>query len=73
MSKIAAISTTDVHRITSGQVIVDLATAVKELVENSIDAGADKIDVVFKNYGLDSLECIDNGSGIDEESYDSLA
>lgn len=73
MSKIAAISTTDVHRITSGQVIVDLATAVKELVENSIDAGADKIDVVFKNYGLDSLECIDNGSGIDEESYNSLA
>lgn len=30
----------DVHRITSGQVVLDLQTAVKELVENALDAGA---------------------------------
>lgn len=35
-----AIDASSVHRITSGQVIVDLQTAVKELVENSLDAGA---------------------------------
>lgn len=40
---IQPIDKNSVHRITSGQVIVDLATAVKELVENSLDAGATNI------------------------------
>jgi hypothetical protein len=40
---IKAIDQTSIHRITSGQVIIDLQTAVKELVENSIDAGATNI------------------------------
>ena len=35
----------DVHKICSGQVILDLATAVKELVENALDAGATNIEV----------------------------
>lgn len=39
-NQIKAIDTSSVHRITSGQVIVDLQTAVKELVENALDAGA---------------------------------
>lgn len=39
-SQIQAIDKASVHRITSGQVVVDLQTAVKELVENSVDAGA---------------------------------
>ena len=39
-SSIKATDTGSVHRITSGQVIVDLQTAVKELVEISLDAGA---------------------------------
>ena len=34
-----------VHRISSGQVVIDLATAVKELVENALDAGASNIEV----------------------------
>jgi hypothetical protein len=34
-----------IHRICSGQVILDLATAVKELVENALDAGATSIEV----------------------------
>ncbi|CAE6498386.1 unnamed protein product [Rhizoctonia solani] len=40
---IKSIDKESVHRITSGQVVVDLATAVKELVENSLDAGASSI------------------------------
>lgn len=42
-SNIKAIDKASVHRITSGQVVVDLQTAVKELVENSLDAGATNI------------------------------
>ena len=40
---IKAIDALSAHRITSGQVVVDLQTAVKELVENAIDAGATNI------------------------------
>jgi DNA mismatch repair protein PMS2 len=40
---IKSIDKESVHRITSGQVVVDLATAVKELVENSLDASASSI------------------------------
>ena len=42
-STIQAIDKSSVHRITSGQVVIDLQTAVKELVENSLDAGATSI------------------------------
>ncbi|OSC98349.1 DNA mismatch repair protein MutL [Trametes coccinea BRFM310] len=62
-----------IHKITSGQVVVDLQTAVKELVENSLDAGATNIEVRFKQYGLESFEVIDNGSGISPNDYDSIA
>lgn len=43
--EIKAIDKATVHRICSGQVILDLATAVKELVENALDAGATSIEV----------------------------
>ncbi|KAJ3812661.1 histidine kinase-like ATPase [Lentinula aff. lateritia] len=69
---IKAIEGSSVHRLTSGQVVIDLQTAVKELVENSLDAGATNIDVRFKNCGLKSIEVIDNGSGISEKDFDSI-
>ena len=42
-SAIKAIDTSSIHRITSGQVVIDPQTAVKELLENSLDAGATNI------------------------------
>jgi anti-sigma regulatory factor (Ser/Thr protein kinase) len=72
-AKIEQIEQSSVHRICSGQVILDLATAVKELVENALDAGATRVDVRCKNYGADCIEVVDNGSGIDAANYESLA
>ncbi|CAP80790.1 Pc12g11630 [Penicillium rubens Wisconsin 54-1255] len=62
-----------VHQIQSGQVIVDLCSVAKELVENSLDAGATTIEVRFKNNGLDLIEVQDNGSGISPENYENVA
>ncbi|CRK26279.1 hypothetical protein BN1708_014454 [Verticillium longisporum] len=73
MATIKAIEANTVHRIQSGQVIVDLCSVVKELVENSLDANATAIDVRFKNQGLESIEVHDNGSGISHDNYEGLA
>jgi DNA mismatch repair protein PMS2 len=35
---------------------LDLATAVKELIENGVDAGATQIEITVKNYGIDAVE-----------------
>jgi Histidine kinase-, DNA gyrase B-, and HSP90-like ATPase len=53
-----------VHKICSAQVILNLGVAVKELVENSVDASSTIIEIKLKEYGLDSFEVIDNGIGI---------
>jgi DNA mismatch repair protein PMS2 len=44
-NSIRAIDKESVHRICSGQVVLDMATAVKELLENSLDAGSTSIGV----------------------------
>ena len=69
---VKAIDSASVHRITSGQVIVDLQTSVKELLENSLDAGATSVEVRFKEYGVSSIEVVDNGSGIAEADHESI-
>ncbi|KAK8868669.1 DNA mismatch repair protein MutL [Apiospora arundinis] len=73
MATIKPIEARTIHQIQSGQVIVDLCSVVKELVENSVDAGATTIEVRFKNQGLDAIEVQDNGSGISKENYETLA
>ena len=72
MASIKPIESSSVHRIQSGQVIVDLCSVVKELVENSIDAGATSVEIRFKNNGLDAIEVSDNGSGIAKEDFESV-
>ncbi|KAJ0397999.1 hypothetical protein P43SY_004060 [Pythium insidiosum] len=67
------LSRDDVHRICSGQSVVDLATAVKEMVENALDAGATQLDVKLTDYGRARIEVSDNGSGITAQNFDTLA
>ena len=62
-----------VHQIQSGQVIVDLCSVAKELVENSLDAAATSIEIRFKNNGLDVIEVQDNGAGIANSDYETIA
>ncbi|MCJ1268506.1 ATP-binding mismatch repair protein [Lobaria immixta] len=73
MATIKALEGRTVHQIQSGQVIVDLCSVVKELVENSLDAEATSIEVRFKNNGRESIEVLDNGVGISSENYESIA
>lgn len=61
-----------VHQICSGQVVLNLGTAVKELVENSIDAGATNIDIKLKDYGAELVEVADNGGGVEEANFAGL-
>ncbi|KAF3041944.1 hypothetical protein E8E12_008387 [Didymella heteroderae] len=73
MATIKPIEGRSVHQIQSGQVIIDLQSVCKELVENSIDAGATSVEVRFKNNGLDAIEVQDNGGGIAPADYDTIA
>ncbi|KAH4963924.1 hypothetical protein HBI78_121010 [Parastagonospora nodorum] len=73
MASIKPIEGRSVHQIQSGQVIVDLQSVCKELVENSIDAGATTVEVRFKNNGLDAIEVQDNGGGISPDDYETIA
>lgn len=69
MSLIQSIDKVDVSKLTSGQVVIDLRSLAKELVENAIDASASKIVVNFINYGIDSITVLDNGKGIEKDDF----
>ena len=73
MATIKPLEGRTVHQIQSGQVIIDLCSVAKELVENSLDAGSTSIEVRFKNHGLDSIEVQDNGAGISSGDYATIA
>jgi DNA mismatch repair ATPase MutL len=66
---IKCIDRTAIHRICSGQVVLGLSTAVKELVENSLDAGATEIEIRLKDHGAELIEVSDNGSGVSPDNY----
>ncbi|KAG5356840.1 DNA mismatch repair protein [Yarrowia sp. E02] len=70
---IKAIDTASIRQITSAQVVTDLNSAVKEVVENSLDANAKNIEIKIFDYGRDRVEIIDDGDGIPKSEYDNVA
>lgn len=61
------------RRISAGQVILDAANIVKELLENSLDAGATSVDIRLRDDGMTAIEVVDDGSGIDPANFDLLS
>ncbi len=66
MSKIKVMSDNLANKIAAGEVIEKTSSVVKELVENSIDAGAHTIKINLLDGGLKEITIIDDGSGMDE-------
>lgn len=67
MGKVHILDTTLANRIAAGEVVERPSGVVKELIENSIDAGATRIEVMIQEGGISEIQVIDNGSGMGRE------
>ena len=64
MPEIRQLSPSVINKIAAGEVIERPASVVKELMENSVDAGASRVDVTVAQGGTESIRIVDNGCGI---------
>ena len=67
MSKIQVMDEVLANKIAAGEVVEKCMNVVKELVENSIDAESDEIEIRLKESGIEEIEVRDNGIGMDRE------
>src|ERR1700744_3563674 len=70
MSAIRILPPHTVNRIAAGEVIERPAAAVKELVENALDAGATRIEVAIEAGGRKMIRVTDNGSGMNAQDLE---
>jgi DNA mismatch repair protein MutL len=64
MNKIKVLSEQEAQKIAAGEVVERPASIVKEIIENSIDAGSTQISLFIKNGGKDLIRIVDNGCGM---------
>ncbi|MCR5726877.1 MAG: DNA mismatch repair endonuclease MutL, partial [Lachnospiraceae bacterium] len=67
MARINVLDKNTINRIAAGEVIDRPASIIKELVENSIDAGATSISIEIRGGGIELIRITDNGCGIDRD------
>ena len=67
MAKINVLDSSVFNKIAAGEVVERPASVVKEIVENSIDAGATQIQINIENGGINKIHIVDNGSGIEKQ------
>ena len=70
MGKIVLLDDSTINKIAAGEVIERPASVVKEIVENSIDAGATNITVEVRNGGISYIRVTDNGKGIMQDDME---